>query len=274
MEVGGKIRVGTCRFEGSKRIDPTFPGFTKIVCLTASSPYGMLSPYCLTVRVKFNKDLFPPSSVEHQGKDEEHDCLMENVYQFSKVYPQVPAARELKSRFDRTVIWEWPTQVHLAYSNNAPHERTVITQNYFQWRKAGMMAKEPIRYPPGKKNMNTCSFSLMQTDDGRVLPTTLDYVEARKMIYLPAYVTAVKAHPAFRKLQERLARGENLLIIEVDGPQARSLPHYKAKYGVGDDFIENDTILISRRYLEIMLNDPVERFGHGYCLAGALLGIF
>jgi len=277
MKAPGQVRVGTCRFEGSKRIDPSFPGFTKIVCLTASTKYGMLSPYCLTVRVKFSKDLFPALVADNQGHDEEFDCLMENAYQFSKVFPGVNETTETRSRFDRTVIWQWPAQVHLTApppTADNPNPIPMVTTNYFQWRKAGMIAKEPIRYPVGKKNMASCAFSLLQTEDGKVSPIPLNYIEARKQIYLPAYAKSAKAHPEFAKLQQRLLDGENLLIIEVDGPQARSLPYYKEKYGVGDDFIQNDTILITPRHLEIMLNDSTERFGHGYCLSGSLLGIY
>ena len=46
---------------------------------------------------------------------------------------------------------------------------------------------------------------------------------------------------------------------------------YKQKYGVGNDFIQNDTMLITKDNIEIMLNDTKHPFGHGYCLAMALL---
>lgn len=42
------IRVGRCIYDrNGKRTDPSFEGFTPIVCLTASSAYGELGPYCL-----------------------------------------------------------------------------------------------------------------------------------------------------------------------------------------------------------------------------------
>ena len=41
------IRVGRSKWEHGKRIDPSYPGFTPILCLTKSSPYGELSPYML-----------------------------------------------------------------------------------------------------------------------------------------------------------------------------------------------------------------------------------
>lgn len=84
----------------------------------------------------------------------------------------------------------------------------------------------------------------------------------------------MKKHPTYIKLKERLNNGENLCIVEVDGPRSRSLNYYKEKYNVDDDFIQNDTILIDQKVLKIMINDTKERFGHGYCMAGCLLDIY
>jgi hypothetical protein len=41
-------------------------------------------------------------------------------------------------------------------------------------------------------------------------------------------------------------QGENLLIIEVDGPHQEDLQYYKDKYGVSDNFIENGTMLVTK----------------------------
>ncbi len=260
----GQVRVGTCHWNSGKRIDPSFPGFTSIVCLTKSSEYGMLSPYCLTVPMKFPDD------------NNTHDVLMECAYQFSKVYEYVPEVCETRSQYDRTVIWKWPQEKHVDIVRGA-NETIVSIQvrsEYLKWRKAGMLVQEPVRYPVGKSSMHNCLFSMKSNPDGSIDPKILDYVSSRKEIYLPLYVTAVKKHPEFLKLKERLNSGENLLILEVDGPQSRSLEYYKQKYGMNDYFIENDTIIITKNILDIMLNDTKERFGHGYCLAGALLDIY
>lgn len=70
-----------------------------------------------------------------------------------------------------------------------------------------------------------------------------------------------------------LKDGKNLLIVEVDGPHGESLDYYKKKYKVDDNFIEDDTILATKENLKIMLNDTKHAFGHGYCLAVALLNL-
>lgn len=273
MRHQGQVRVGSCRYEGSKRIDPTYPGFTPIVCLTASTKYGMLGPYCIKVPMRFPLD---PNT---------YMCLMENCWQFSKSYMEVPSAIERRSRFDQTIIWQWPAQKHSEFyyedENGVPdptckpeNRKWRILPAYLEWRKAGMLSQDPIRYPVGRRNMDQCLCSFKSNPDGSVDPTALNYVESRKQIYLPLYVAGVKQHPEFHKLKERLSRGENLLIIEVDACKEDSIDYYMATYGVPRNFIEHGTMLVTPENLNIMLNDTKERFGHGYCLAGALLNLY
>ena len=186
---------------------------------------------------------------------------MENIYQFSKVYKNVPKSKQYYSRYDRRVIWDWPAQTHL--------EGDQLTHDYIKWRTCGMNASEPIRYPVGFKNRHKCLFSLKGDEIPEV--KSLDYIESRKEIYLPLYTELVQKEKQFLELVERLKNGENLLIIEVDGPHEESLEYYRDKYDVPKDFIQNFTMLATRENIDIMLNDPKHPFGHGYCLALALL---
>ena len=105
-----------------------------------------------------------------------------------------------------------------------------------------------------------------EEDPGDLLPLA----EARRDIYMYEYCRLVKRQPQFVELRERLRKGENLLIIEIDGPHEESLPYYQEKYGVGNDFIQQRTILASYQNLNLMLYDECHSFGHGYCLAVAL----
>jgi len=104
--MSGQIRVGRCTYNGSQRSDPTFPGFEQILILTKSSKYGSLGPYCLK---------------NEQGQ------IMECIYQFSKVYKEVPKTEQKYSRWDNTVIWSWPAETHLI--NNT------LTKEYLNWRE-------------------------------------------------------------------------------------------------------------------------------------------
>lgn len=87
------------------------------------------------------------------------------------------------------------------------------------------------------------------------------------------YIKLVKQQAKFLELKERYEQGENLLIIEVDGPHQESLPYYQEKYDVTDNWIEQDSIEINKENIDIMLNDSKHCFGHGYCLAMAILDI-
>jgi hypothetical protein len=192
--------------------------------------------------------------------------IMENIWQFSKCYEQVPKTIQKKSRYSNTVIWSHNKEIHLDKDGNT-------TEEYLKWRLKGMHCKHPVRYPVGFNYRSMCKFALQENDDGTINNTKLNYIEARKAIYLPVYCNLVRMEALFHELQARLNSGENLLIIEVDGPHQESMDYYKNMYKVEDNFIENDTMLVNDRNIDIMLNDDKHAFGHGYCLAMALLNM-
>lgn len=238
------IRVGTIKYTNGK-VMPKFPGFTDIIVLTKSSPYGDLGPYVL--------------------KNDE-GMIMENIWQFGKIYRRVPKSVQPYSQYDDTIVWNWPEEQHVDDKDN-------ILPAYWNWRQEGMMCKYAIRYPVGKGHASKCLGYLHYDKDeqGDVSMKLLDYIQARKEVYFKVYVDLVKRERKFKQLQERLSKGENLLIIEVDGPIQASMQYYKETYGVPDNWIEKDTILVNEDNMRILLNDPKHPFGHGYCLAMALL---
>lgn len=118
--------------------------------------------------------------------------------------------------------------------------------------------------------MSSCLYALEKDEPPSKNNPKLDYIESRKRIYLPLYMRLVIKEPQFKELKEKLSRGENLLIIEVDGPHQESLHYYKEKYGVPDNFIEKDSVEATEINLAILLNDSKHPFGHGYCLAWTL----
>lgn len=232
------IRVGTCSFDKRKRaILPSYEGFTPIVIMTYkySPEFWPLGPYALK---------------DDKGR------IMENVWQFSKVYEKVPETTQFPA-------WSHHEERHIDENGN-------ILPAYWEWREKGMNNKSYVRYPVGQDNMSKCVYAIPEDN----LDQKLDYVESRRRIYIPLFCElAKKEKTCFPGLKERLANGENLLIIEVDGPRAKSLEYYKEKYSVGDNFIENDTMLATAENLTIMAVDTKHPFGHGYCLAMALLEI-
>jgi hypothetical protein len=233
------IRIGTIKYVDGKKVYPSYPNFKRIEVMTPSTAYGPLSPYSL--------------------KDE-NGCIMENIWQFSKVYSKVPACIQRYSRYNQMIIWNHPTEIHI-------NDNGALTLRYFMWRAKGMFNKYAVRYPVGynKAVRSSCKFSYNTDPNNK-----LNYIQARKRIYLPLYNKLVQNHSLFKHLKMLLTSGKNLLIVEVDGPREESIEYYKEKYGVESNFIENDTILLNEDNMRIMINDTRHAFGHGYCLAMAL----
>ena len=232
------IRIGTIKYVHGQKVFPEYDGFKRIEVMTYSSKYGSIGPYCLK-----DKD----------GK------IMENIWQSCKVYPKVPKSIQRYSRYNQHIIWNHPEEVHVD-ENDIPNEK------YWKWREKLANNKYPVRYPVtfSKEARASCIYSIWEGHK-------YGYVDARKHVYKPVYIHLVKNTPQFKELQEMISKGINLLIVEVDGPREESLEYYKDKYDVSDDFIENRTILATEDNLNIMLNDTKHPFGHGYCLAMALL---
>lgn len=236
------IRVGRCIYDKKGvRTDPSYPGFTPIVVLMSShSEWGSLGPYNLK---------------------NEKGQIFENNWQFYRCFEKVPKTIQYYSRWSNVVTWDHPEEVHLV--NGEP------TKAYWDWREKGMNNKYYIRYPVGFNYRHNVKFALWQNEKGEY--EKIDYVTSRKKIYVKEYSRLVRQQLKFKELQNRLKNGENLLIIEVDGPHGESMDYYKDKYGVSDNFIVNNTMLATENNLKIMLNDPKHPYGHGYCLTMALL---
>jgi len=234
------IRVGTIQYVNGKKVFPEYKGYTRIEVMTPSTNYGELGPYVLK---------------DSKGR------IMENIWQFSKVYTKVPKTRSCYSRWDKTVIWDHPSEIHV-------DEKDKLTDEYWAWREKGMNNKYPVRYPVGfsPKARASCLYALWKGKK-------LNYIEARKCIYLQIYYEMVQKEKKYHQLKNMLKFGKKLLIVEVDGPRQESLKYYQEKYKVKDNFISNRTIKVTKKNMNIMLNDTKHPFGHGYCLAMALLGM-
>lgn len=238
------IRVGRAKYKGNSVEYPQFPGFVNIhVMMRSHSKWYPLSPYEL--------------------KDEK-GRIHENMWQFQKVYESIPAAKETYSGYNNATIWEWPAQTHIKDGK--------FTQEFYTWRQTGTNHKKAVRYPVGKQNMHKCIGFIREKDMAKPQPPILGYVQARLAYYIPEYIRLVSQQPLFFELLNMLQSGTNLLIVEVDGPHGESLPYYTSKYGVDSNFIIGETMLATHQNLAIMYGDEKHPFGHGYCLAMALLG--
>lgn len=102
---------------------------------------------------------------------------LENMWQFSKVYPQ-----------------------HVDEHDN-------IRDEFYEWRANGFKDTYAHRYPMGK---GAKPLFLLWGDE------RLDYVAARKKVYFPKYEESVKDTEIFKKLQDLYNSGVNIAIRDFD----------------------------------------------------------
>lgn len=114
---------------------------------------------------------------------------------------------------------------------------------YWPWARAGWDNPRAVRYPMGRGTRPL--YSLWAGD-------RLDYIAARKRIYIPLYVQAVRFYQGtLLKVLRSLAYGGDIVITDFDAYDHRALGYS------WDDVI----------------NDPDRKMGHGFVLAMMLEGI-
>lgn len=228
------------------KLMPKKEGYTNILIHTSDKTLGGgLSPYHLK---------------DEKGK------ILENIWQFSKWYPSVTKQNIPFSKYmSDVIIWSHPSELHSINDNP--------TDKYWDWRKKGMNNKYAVRYPAGYYNRANCICSLWPSDPSEQplitiekLYDRLDYIEARKKIYIGEYVRLHKNVEDFAILKERLDSGENLQIVEVDGPDP-TLDYFP--YDLID--VNNPGLIINKKVIQSLVNDKRKPFGHGYVIASLLL---
>lgn len=83
---------------------------------------------------------------------------------------------------------------------------------YFSWRDHGFAAKRAYRHPRGRDARPV--FSLWKENGQWV---HLSYIDARKTIYLPLYIKAVKETDAFAELKTLYDKGVDIALHDFDG---------------------------------------------------------
>ena len=129
------------------------------------------------------------------------------------------------------------------------------SEGYFAWRdmmwaKKGFERKIDIRFPAGKGNARKCEYAWWKVNGTF---ERLDYIPARKAIYIPLYAKAVVKTEAYRRLVELRDSGKNLMLIDFDGYNIHH-PRYNFTY--------NDAIHCN-----------LLKMGHGFVLAMLLEGL-
>lgn len=136
---------------------------------------------------------------------------VENAWQFSKVY------------------------------NGYVDENGSPNENYWTWAKEGWNSKFAFRYPMGKNIKPLYSYW-----DGQ----KLDYIEARKKIYIPLYQKAVQNSEAWFELLKIYKANKDIWLFDFDGYNHR---------------------LLNMTWNDVM-NNPNRKMGHAFVLGMMLEG--
>jgi len=105
-----------------------------------------------------------------------------------------------------------------------------------------------VRYPNGYHGRHKCLCALWYENNQWI---TLSYIPARKKIYCKVYAELVQNTEAYKMLKALYDSGQSIQICEMD-----------VRPG-----------LITKEVLERELNNPLNPYGHGYCLAACLMGV-
>ena len=223
-------------------------------------PYGQRPPHELGVKsvIIHTPGPYWGNTLSPYVLKNELGQLLENVWQFSKIYKKVDAQKiHLSSKHPNSrVIWAHPEEVHLDESGNP-------TPAYWAWREKGMNNPYAVRYPNGFHGRKRCVSTIVGTPEKF---RRLDYIAARKEVYCGEYARLTPHCPEFVEMKQMLAEGKSLQICEVDGPDPKlKYPPYNklTKYG----------LVMDQEAVTLLVNDPKRPFGHGFVLAALLLGL-
>lgn len=174
----------------------------------------------------------------------------ENLWQYRKVYPQ---------------LQHWDNE------KGTPNNKWTI------WRKNGyklLKNNKGVRTPPDvaklKKTWKNACKAKYNSDEEKAVciklanwtPSglwwegeCLDYITARKRVYVPIYANLIRENEAFKAIKALVNKGENVMILDLDGPPLFLFP-------LGME--------INMENCKTMINNPSYLFGHGYVVAALL----
>ncbi len=245
MQKKGVVVVGQKPTRGAGIEFPSRPGFTRIDVTSGSA-----NEFGSGVKATLLSPLFLGPVTDCDG---EICNRFENLWQFRKVFPQLK---------------------HWDADKNTP------TETWMEWRRAGykqLKNGKGIRTPQEvselKKIWSQALAAEYNSEDERATAMekakwtpsclwwngeSLDYIVARKRVYVPIYSNLIQENAAFKAIKALVDKGENVLIMDLDGPPLEICP-------IGMEATLDN--------FKRMINDPRYVFGHGYVVAALLAEI-
>lgn len=217
-----------------------------------NSKWQKLCPYLL--KTDGNEDYYNPGEV-----------LFENFYQGCKIYDIVYENEVYPSKYQMNnpnYLW-WKFEPQNPSGDILCKNNMINYDLYFNWRNSLWNCQHPIRYPNKIHRRKNTQFAICIDKNGN--EKRFDYISTRKEIYMKEYIRLIKQLPEYNELLNKLKKGENIMLCEIDVPANGKRGNY------GLDCNNDNVCIMSIDKLEALLNDTTEAFGHGLCLAYALL---
>lgn len=210
--------------------------------------------------------VFCPYYLKTDGKEINENpggVLFENYYQGSKVYDKVYDIKVYASK------WHHGQEKYLwfQYETTTSGGDTLIDEEMFdkplyeRWRNALWACNKAVRYPNGISRKKNVKFTLCERDG---VETRMDYLTARRLIYFNEYVRLVRNLPEYQVLLDKIRSGKNLMLCEIDVPAV-------GRRGEHGRDCDGNFCEMNIEKIEKLMRDDSESFGHGLCLAHALL---
>ena len=210
---------------------PKVQGWTVIPAWSrGANPFNQLSPFNI-------------GPIEYEGIIAENfECFWQSFKVWKYVVQQISPE------------WSWPKEIHLDETTNEP------TKEWYMWHKALLQNKRPVRRPNGRE---IPAFAWFKGEK-------LDVVQARKQIYIPFLQKLYRANKVYRDLLERVQNGENLIIVEPDGPLPNLFPE---GLDVTIDMLQQlqDVCKVKDMPNVKSASEKYTPYGHGYVIALTLL---
>lgn len=285
----GKIRVfGYRKTQAGDRVSyPNIKGYTNIAAWSrGKDPWKELSPFFLgpflfdemVPRKYVDKKYLKRSknNNNNNNNNEEQEELdpdelivvekkvynLENFWQSAKVYKKTVKQNQKE--------WSWPAEQHIDKHDQKQEPNAA----WYKWHDALLRSKQPIRHPNGTvKTGGVPEYAWWRGEK-------LGVVESRKQIYIPYIQLLYRDHDVYKQLLKKVRHGENVIIIEPDGPPPEIYQHgilvdYNLLLALQDITRVGDIPGFDKKLtasgIKNFNKNQYQPYGHGFCAALTLI---
>ncbi|HMP28132.1 MAG TPA: hypothetical protein PKD85_00945, partial [Saprospiraceae bacterium] len=203
-----------------------------------AKPWKEMSPF-----------LIGPIEFKDSDGNVEECPIFENFWQGTKVWKKVTKQKQKKPE------WVWPAETHIGKDGD-PNDK------WYEWHEALLKHEKPVRRPNGKAIPEYAWWFNSKTKDFE----KLGLVEARKKIYIDTLQKLYRKNPVYKTLLKEFRAGQNVLLIEPDGPWHEIYPNGRE---VTLDLLKK--LVEKTNYEDEGYKGKYMPFGHGYVAAMCLL---